>query len=190
MPKLSRGSPSSGGKLAGHTDRSAGRVRAPFSIAETVKFTTVITHDSEFQGSEYASRAYQGIVNQGVRRQVLLDSTETLGYLAALSSHRLASLQGDRAGQHSIRINAQWRVCFRWTEERPCDVEIVDFHSERLDMNDKSGMRPAHPGKILRDELDVLELSANALPKTLGVPLNRVTMILNGQRGVNAYCMR
>ena len=53
-------------------------------------------------------------------------------------------------------------------------------------MNTKNGMRPVHPGEVLRDELDELGLSANALSKALGVPVNRVTMILNGQRGVSA----
>ena len=53
-------------------------------------------------------------------------------------------------------------------------------------MNPKNGMRPVHPGEILRDELDALGLSANALSKALGVPVNRVTAILNGQRGVSA----
>ena len=47
-------------------------------------------------------------------------------------------------------------------------------------------MRPVHPGEILRDEIDALGLSANALASALGVPVNRVTMILNGQRGVSA----
>ena len=47
-------------------------------------------------------------------------------------------------------------------------------------------MRPVHPGELLRDELDELGLSANALAKALGVPVNRITMILNGQRGVSA----
>ena len=53
-------------------------------------------------------------------------------------------------------------------------------------MNANNGMRPVHPGEILRDELDALGLSANALSKALGVPVNRVTTILNGQRGVSA----
>ena len=53
-------------------------------------------------------------------------------------------------------------------------------------MNVMNGMRPVHPGEILRDELDEFRLSANALSKALGVPVNRVTMILNGQRGVSA----
>ena len=53
-------------------------------------------------------------------------------------------------------------------------------------MNARNGMRPVHPGEVLRDELDELGLSANGLAKGLGVPVNRVTMILNGQRGVSA----
>ena len=53
-------------------------------------------------------------------------------------------------------------------------------------MSVRNGMRSVHPGEILRDELDELELSANALAKALGVPVNRITMILNGQRGVSA----
>ena len=53
-------------------------------------------------------------------------------------------------------------------------------------MSVRNGMSPVHPGEILRDELDELGLSANALAKALGVPVNRITMILNGQRGVSA----
>ena len=53
-------------------------------------------------------------------------------------------------------------------------------------MNTKNGMEPAHPGEFLREELDAFGLSANALSKALGVPVNRVTMILNGRRGVSA----
>ncbi|MYG12505.1 MAG: plasmid maintenance system killer protein [Gammaproteobacteria bacterium] len=79
-----------------------------------------------FEGRRVA--AYQGFADRAVRRLVLLDSAETLGDLAALPSNRLEALIGDRAGQYSIRINAQWRICFRWTDEGPCDVEIVDYH--------------------------------------------------------------
>ena len=53
-------------------------------------------------------------------------------------------------------------------------------------MNARNGMRPVHPGEVLRDELETIGLSANALSKALSVPVNRVTMILNGQRGVSA----
>ncbi len=53
-------------------------------------------------------------------------------------------------------------------------------------MNMKNKMRPVHPGEILREEMGALELSANALSKALGVPVNRITRILNGRRGVSA----
>ena len=53
-------------------------------------------------------------------------------------------------------------------------------------MSVRNGMKPVHPGEILREELETLGMSANALSKALGVPVNRITTILNGQRGVSA----
>ena len=72
--------------------------------------------------------AFQGFADQAARRLTLLDSADALQDLAGLPSNRLEVLRGDRAGQHSIRINSQWRVCFRWDADGPCDVEIVDYH--------------------------------------------------------------
>ena len=79
-----------------------------------------------FEGHRVA--AFHGFASQAARRLTLLDSAETLRDLAGLPGNRLEVLRGDRAGQHSIRINAQWRICFRWTDDGPCDVEIVDYH--------------------------------------------------------------
>ncbi len=79
-----------------------------------------------FEGQRVA--AYQGFASQAARRLVLLDSAETLRDLAALPGNRLEALRGDRAGQYSIRINVQWRLCFRWTDDGPYEVEIVDYH--------------------------------------------------------------
>ncbi len=59
---------------------------------------------------------------------ILLDNAETLSDLAVLPSNRLEAMRGERIGQYSIRINAQWRICFRWTDDGPYDVEIVDYH--------------------------------------------------------------
>ena len=53
-------------------------------------------------------------------------------------------------------------------------------------MSVQNGMKPVHPGEVLREELEALGLSANALSKALAVPVNRVTLILNGHRGVSA----
>ena len=79
-----------------------------------------------FEGHRVAS--FQGFADQATRRLTLLDNAEALRDLAGLPSNRLESLRGDRAGQYSIRINAQWRICFRWADDGPCDVEIVDYH--------------------------------------------------------------
>ena len=59
-----------------------------------------------------------------------LDMALSLKDLAALPGNRLETLTGDRRGQYSIRINAQWRVCFEWPERSPgpVNVEIVDYH--------------------------------------------------------------
>jgi proteic killer suppression protein len=79
-----------------------------------------------FEGNRVA--AFQAFADQATRRLTLLDNAESLRDLAALPSNRLESLKGDRAGEFSIRINGQWRVCFRWDDEGPHDVEIVDYH--------------------------------------------------------------
>ena len=64
---------------------------------------------------------------QAERRLRVLDAATRLSDLAALNSNRLEALKGDRKGQHSIRINDQWRICFRWTATGPADVQIVDY---------------------------------------------------------------
>jgi len=75
-------------------------------------------------------RAFQGFERQGWKRLEILDAATTLTDLAGLPSNRLEMLKGDRAGQHSIRINQQWRICFEWSESAagPPNVEIVDYH--------------------------------------------------------------
>jgi proteic killer suppression protein len=62
------------------------------------------------------------------RKLEALDAAQELEDLRVPPANRLESLKGNRKGLHSIRINDQWRVCFRWTNEGPADVEIVDYH--------------------------------------------------------------
>jgi toxin HigB-1 len=62
------------------------------------------------------------------RKLDMLDAAVRLQNLRSPPGNRLEALKGDRQGQWSIRINDQWRVCFRWTDEGPADVEIVDYH--------------------------------------------------------------
>jgi len=58
----------------------------------------------------------------------MLDAATSLGDLRVPPGNRLERLRGDRANQHSIRINQQWRICFRWRDGDAYDVEIVDYH--------------------------------------------------------------
>lgn len=58
----------------------------------------------------------------------MLDAAESLEDLRTPPGNRLEAVKGDRAGQHSIRIDQQWRVCFVWTDAGPADVDIVDYH--------------------------------------------------------------
>jgi len=63
-----------------------------------------------------------------LRKLLILDAAEVLDDLKVSSGNRLEKLQGDRAGQHSVRVNRQWRIYFSWTTAGPEDVEIVDYH--------------------------------------------------------------
>jgi len=62
------------------------------------------------------------------RKLAQLDAASTLDFMRVPPGNRLEALKGRRAGQHSVRINDQWRVCFVWTMEGPANVEIVDYH--------------------------------------------------------------
>jgi toxin HigB-1 len=64
----------------------------------------------------------------GIRKLTQLDVATQLDTLRVPPGNRLEALKGDREGQHSIRINDQWRVCFCWCVEGPIDVEITDYH--------------------------------------------------------------
>ena len=62
------------------------------------------------------------------RKLLLLHQARSLNDLRVPYGNRLEALKGDRQGQHSIRINDQWRICFRWRGQDAFDVEIVDYH--------------------------------------------------------------
>ncbi|MEJ2547644.1 MAG: type II toxin-antitoxin system RelE/ParE family toxin [Gemmatimonadota bacterium] len=63
-----------------------------------------------------------------LRKLRMLDAATVLDDLRLPPGNRLEKLKGDRAGQHSVRINQQWRICFRWRSGDAYDVEIVDYH--------------------------------------------------------------
>ena len=83
--------------------------------------TERLFHDediSEFRNIERVAR----------RKLLIIHRAANLTDLLAPPGNRLEALRGDRAGQHSIRINDQWRICFRWQDAEAHDVEIVDYH--------------------------------------------------------------
>ena len=79
-----------------------------------------------------AAGRFKGLPPDLVKRTkallVLLENCPALDELRSPPGNHLEALKGDRAGQHSVRINGQWRICFVWTDKGPAEVEIVDYH--------------------------------------------------------------
>jgi len=75
-----------------------------------------------------ARRWSSQVQRRALKKLVILDAAEQLADLRVPPGNRLEKLRGDRSGQHSIRINDRWRVCFRWKTGHAYDVEIVDYH--------------------------------------------------------------
>ena len=77
---------------------------------------------------EESLRDFHGIGRVAMRRLIQLHAAESLSDLRVPPGNHLEALAGNRSGQHSIRINQQWRICFEWTPAGPAGVEIVDYH--------------------------------------------------------------
>jgi toxin HigB-1 len=73
-------------------------------------------------------RKFRNIERVALRKLTMLDAASELRDLAAVPGNRLEKLKGNREGQHSIRINDQWRICFVWRGGDAFEVEIVDYH--------------------------------------------------------------
>jgi proteic killer suppression protein len=69
-----------------------------------------------------------GTQRTALRKLLILDAADALGDLRVPPGNRLEKLRGDRVDTYSIRVNRQWRICFRWTPAGPEDVEMVDYH--------------------------------------------------------------
>jgi toxin HigB-1 len=88
-------------------------------------------HDKETERICKRQRARQldgGSQRMALLKLLILDAAEVLGDLRVPPGNRLEKLKGDRAGSYSIRVNQQWRICFRWTDTGAEDVELVDYH--------------------------------------------------------------
>ena len=79
-----------------------------------------------FHGSR--SARFVNVESVAMRKLAMLNQAGRLADLRVPPGNRLEPLEGDRAGQHSIRVNDQLRICFRWTDAGPEDAEIVDYH--------------------------------------------------------------
>jgi proteic killer suppression protein len=78
---------------------------------------------------QLSSKLPKDIQRTARRKLIYLDDAEDLHDLLAPPGNRLEKLKGKRAGQYSIRINDQWRICFQWVDNKARNVEIVDYHS-------------------------------------------------------------
>ena len=74
------------------------------------------------------TRRWSDIKSVAERKLAMLDAATELRDLRSPPGNRLEALSGNRAGQHSIRVNDQWRLCFTWTDSGPANVEITDYH--------------------------------------------------------------
>lgn len=100
-------------------------------------------------------------------------------------ANHLEKMKGDRAGQHSVRINDQWRICFEWRSNDAFEVEIVDYHKGWTMKRRK--LNPLHPGEVLQKEfLEPVGMSQNKLAMALHVPARRINEIVLGKRGITA----
>jgi len=84
--------------------------------------------DTEALFEDRFVRRLQAVERVARRKLETLNAATSLEDLARIPGHRLEALKGDRIGQHSIRINDQWRLCFEWLEGHSANVEIVDYH--------------------------------------------------------------
>jgi proteic killer suppression protein len=84
--------------------------------------------DTEKLFNDLGVKRFRGISRAARIKLEVLNAAVSLNSLRAPPGNRLEQLKGNRKGQHSIRINDQWRICFKWKDESAADVEIVDYH--------------------------------------------------------------
>ena len=87
--------------------------------------------DTETLFATGKSKRFANIKAMAERKLQLLDSAASLDFLRSPPGNRLEALSRDRKGQHSIRINDQWRICFQWKDGDAIDVDIADYHRTR-----------------------------------------------------------
>jgi len=135
----------------------------------------------------YRVKRFRNIELVARRKLEQLEWSESLDDLRVPPGNRLEALRGNRAGQHSIRINDQFRVCFVWTPQGAVDVEIVDYHWGNVVVSKVKKLPPVSPGEMLMEEfLKPMGISKYRLAKEIGVPAQRIGEIVAGRRAITA----
>lgn len=125
---------------------------------------------------------FSDIEKMARRKLVMLHAATRLTDLSSPPGNRLEALIGARKGQYSIRINNRWRLCFRWLDDGAHDVEIVDYHQERV-MELK--LDEIHPGEILNEEfLLPMKISVVQLADEMDVSVSQLDDIIAKRSGI------
>ena len=133
---------------------------------------------------KYSRKLPQDIQERALRKLRQLNASNTLEDLKIPPGNHLEALSGDRLGEYSIRINKQWRLCFKWQNSHVYNVEIVDYHlkimSEKLIKNPSAG-------EILKEDfLEELGISKSALADAIDVSSNHIDSIINNTHQITA----
>jgi toxin HigB-1 len=98
-----------------------------FSLLVAIRSFACADTQAFWDGARVAR--FQNFANVAIRKLQMLDAATNLNTLAAVPGNRLEPLRGERLGQHSIRINDQWRLCFKWQQPNAFGVEITNHYS-------------------------------------------------------------
>lgn len=105
----------------------------PLDVTNATRYSYEVIRSFADRQTERVWRRERTKLHPDVQRRAwiklaMLNRAGTLNDLRVPPGNRLERLHGDRSGQHSIRVNQQWRICFRWTDAGPEDVEFTDYH--------------------------------------------------------------
>jgi addiction module HigA family antidote len=135
---------------------------------------------------EETNERFAAIARVALRKLMQMNRAAHLSDLVVPPGNRLEALRGDREGFHSIRVNDQWRLVFRWTESGPADVGIVDSPLTSGQTRYVTAMNPPiTPGEIqLKEYLNPMGISQNAMARAIGVPPRAINEIVLGKRSI------
>ena len=144
--------------------------------------------DSEDLWNQKRVAKLQDVADVAYRKLTYLNAASRLSDLRVPPGNRLEQLKGNRSGQHSIRVNRQYRICFTWTENGLIDVEVTKrYESIRNEtMSKTKDIAPVHPGEILKlDFLGPMGITEYRLAKDIHVPQRRINEIIHLRRGIS-----